>query len=154
MTRPSPISIYSKVLLDILAKEVKQGWRVPIPKNFIRNIPNAEVTQVGLAQQWQAHKDGSRFQKFHLTHNQSFEASWGQSVNARVQKDKPDDLYYGHSLNRLIHYIMSIGLQYTSAKILLAKADLKGAYRRITLNGVTAARCIITRLFGVFGKAL
>jgi hypothetical protein len=65
-------------------------------------------------------------------------------VNARVIRENLDELYYGHSLYRLLHYIVSLRLNYPSTKILLAKTDLKGAYRRITLHGDTAARCIIT----------
>jgi hypothetical protein len=62
---------HSKILLDTLTKEVHQGWMVPIPKNFIENIPNAEVAPVGITQQWHAHEDGSRSEKILLTHDQS-----------------------------------------------------------------------------------
>ncbi len=102
------------------------------------------MAPVGIAQQWQAHEDGSRALKYRLTHDQSFEASIGDSVNASFEKDKLDELYYGHSLSRIIHYIVSTRIQLPTTKILLAKTDLKAAYRRITLHGDTAARCIIT----------
>jgi hypothetical protein len=130
--------------MDILMKEVNQGWMVPIPTSFIHNIRNAEVAPVGIAQQWQAHENGSRSEKFRLTHDQSFEASVGQSVNARIQKEKLDELFYGHSLSHILHYIISLCLSMPTKKILIAKMDFKGAYRRVTLHGDTAARCIIT----------
>jgi hypothetical protein len=135
---------YAEELSNILVKEVGQGWMIPIPTTYICNLHNAEVAPVGITQQWQAYEDGSRAPKFRLTHDQSFEASIGQSVNNRVEKEKLDELYYGHSLNRLIHYIVSLRLQYPTTKILIAKTDFKGAYRRVSLNGDTAARCIIT----------
>jgi hypothetical protein len=116
---------------------------VPIPTSFIERIQNSEVAAVGMAQQWQAHEDGSRSLNFRLTHDQSFEASIGQSVNSRVKKNELDELYYGHSLSRIIHYIISLHIHYPTTRILLSKTDLKAAYRRVTLHGDTAARCII-----------
>ncbi len=118
---------HHEILVETLRKEVRQGWMVPIPTAFIDKIQNAEVAPVGIAQQWQAHEDGSRSTKFRLTHDQSFEALTGQSVNARVIKEKLEDLFYEHSLSRLIHYIISIHLHYPNTKILLAKTDLKAA---------------------------
>jgi hypothetical protein len=83
---------HAKILTDTLIKEVNQGWMVPIPTSFINQIRNAEVAPVGIAQQWQALEDGSRTFKYRLTHDQSFEASIGESVNVRVKKDKLDHL--------------------------------------------------------------
>jgi hypothetical protein len=136
--------IHFKPLMDILSKEVSQGWMVPIPTACIPSIKNSEVAPVGIALQWQAHEDGSRSPKFRLTHDQSFEASVGESVNKRVEKEKLDELHYGHCLSRILHYIISLRISFPSTKILIAKTDLKGAYRRITLHGNTAAKCIIT----------
>jgi hypothetical protein len=48
---------HSNILLDILLKEINQGWMVPIPTSFVQQIKNAEVAPVGIAQQWHAHED-------------------------------------------------------------------------------------------------
>jgi hypothetical protein len=135
--------IYNKQLQSILKKEVSQGWMVPIPTSYIKHLRNAEIAPVGIAHQWQANSDGSRVPKYRITHDQSFEASVGESVNKRVDKDKLDELYYGYSLNRLLHYIISIRMHYPTTKILIAKTDFKGAYRRVNLNGDIAPRCTI-----------
>jgi hypothetical protein len=68
----------------------------------------------------------------------------GQSVNKRIIKEKLDKLYYGHCLSRLLHYIISLHIAYPETKIFIAKTDFKGAYRRVSLHGNTAAKCIIT----------
>ncbi len=52
-------------------------------------------------------------------------------------------MYFGNSLNRLIHYIISLQLHLSTTKNLIAKTDLKDAYRCVTLHGDAAARCII-----------
>jgi len=90
--------------------------------------------------------NNSRFfhTKYRLTHDQSFEASVGESVNKRVIREDLNPLYYGGCLlSRLIHYILSIRLRHPNIKILGEKSDIKSAYRRITLNGQTAVKCAI-----------
>lgn len=109
---------FDQVLQDILAKEVKQGWMVPITIPSIHGIEGAEVAPVGMDQQWQAHGDGSQMAKYRLTHDQSFEASVGESVNSRVLFDQLDELYYGHCFSRIIHYIVSLRLSLPDTKIL------------------------------------
>jgi hypothetical protein len=120
--------VYNDQLQSILQKEVKQGWMVPIPTSYIIHLDNVEIAPVGIAHQWQAHEDGSRTSKFRLTHDQSFEASVGESLNKRVEKEQLEELYYGHSLMRLLHYIISVRIHYPTTKILIAKTDFKGAY--------------------------
>jgi hypothetical protein len=117
---------------------------VPIPTSYIPKILHSEVAPVGIAHQWQVHDGGSLLPKYRLTHDQSFEATVGQSVNKRVIKEKLEDLHYGHCLSRLLHHIISLRIRYPDTKILIAKTDSKGAYRRISLHGNTAAKCIIT----------
>jgi len=73
--------------------------------------------------------NNSRFfhTKYRLTHDQSFEASVGESVNKRVIREDLNPLYYGGCLlSRLIHYILSIRLRHPNIKILGEKSDLNG----------------------------
>jgi hypothetical protein len=80
---------YHSVLRDIIQKEVHQGWMVPIPISFINDLPNSEIAPVGIDdKQFKIHPDGSKTTKFRLTHDQTFEASVGCSVNNRTQRDK------------------------------------------------------------------
>jgi hypothetical protein len=116
---------------------------IPLPLSYINSIDHAELAPVGIAEQWQPNQDGSWSIKYRLTHDQSFEASVGASVNKRVITEDLDELFYGHCLMRLIHYIVSIRLHLPSTRILGCKTDFKAAYRRISLHGDTAARCCI-----------
>ena len=70
---------YLTELTSIIAKEVSQDFQLLIPIAAINSTPNAEVAPVGIAKQWQVPSV-----KFRLTHNQSFNASVGVSVNDRV----------------------------------------------------------------------
>jgi hypothetical protein len=135
--------VHGTALLDIINKEVAQGWMIPIPTDAIPLIKNSEVAPVGIDEQWQAYEDGTRAQKFRLTHDQSFEASVGQSVNSRVIPEQLDELYYGHCLSRILHYLVSTRKTLPSVRLYIGKTDFKGAYRRVTLNGDIAPRCII-----------
>jgi hypothetical protein len=90
----------------ILTTEVKQGWMFPIPLHYRNSIQHGELAPIGIDNKvWSEQQDGSRKIKFRLTHDQSFEASVGISVNGRVQKDKLNPLFYGGCLSRLLHYI-------------------------------------------------
>jgi hypothetical protein len=134
---------HDSILQLTLQKEVQQGWMLPIPTSYIGTLLNAEIAPVGITPQWQAHENGSRTQKFRLTHDQSFEASIGESVNKRVEKDQLDELFYGHCITRILHYIISTRIYLPTTRILIAKTDFKGAYRRVTLHSDTAPRCTI-----------
>jgi hypothetical protein len=134
---------HEDILSEILLKEIAQGWMIPLPLSYIHSIDHAELAPVGIAEQWQPNQDGSRSIKYRLTHDQSFEASVGTSVNNRVITEDLDELFYGHCLMRLIHYIVSIRLHLPSTRILGCKTDFKAAYRRISLHGDTAARCCL-----------
>ncbi len=97
------------VLRDIIQKEVQQGWMIPIPVDYINDIPHSEIAPVGIDnKQFKTHPDGSKTPKYRLTHDQTFEASVGCSVNHRTLRDKLDPLFYGGCLSRLLHYIVSI----------------------------------------------
>jgi hypothetical protein len=122
-------TIHDSILQLTLQKEVEQGWMLPIPTSYIGTFLNAEVAPVGITPQWQAYEDGSRTQKFRLTHEQSFEASIGESVNKRVEKDQLDELFYGHCITRILHHIISTRIHLPTTRILIAKTDFKGAYR-------------------------
>ena len=134
---------YIEYLKKSLPKEITQGWMIPLPPKFIHQLKHAEIAPIGVAKQWQAHDDGSRSVKFRMVHDQSFEASTGSSVNKRINKDALEPLFYGHCLSRMIHNIVALRARYPTTRLLAAKTDFKAAYRQITLQGNTAARCTI-----------
>jgi hypothetical protein len=140
---------YNEVYHSTVIKEVKQGWMVPLPLPYINDLIKGELAPVGIDDsQWSISPTGEKVIKHRLTHDQSFEASVGQSVNKRVITDKLLPLYYGGCLTRLIHYMVSIRSRHPKIKILGGKSDFKSAYRRVSLHGDTAAQCSI--MYGSF----
>jgi hypothetical protein len=135
---------YLNILKGTLEQEVSQGWMIPVPLHYINKIPESELASVGMDdKQFKILQDGSKLTKYRLTHDQSFEASIGHSVNSRVIRDKLEPLFYGGCLSRLIHYILSIRYRHPTVKILGGKSDIKSAYHRISLSGDKAAKCAI-----------
>lgn len=113
---------------------------IPIPLQNVNDIPNSEIAPVGIdCKQFKLHPDGSKSPMFRLTHDQTFEASVGQSVNHRTLRDKLDPLFYGGCLSRLLHYIISIRWRHPATKI-IKRSDFKSAYRRINLHGKTVVK--------------
>jgi hypothetical protein len=92
---------------------------------------------------WSDLPDGSKKVKYRLTHDQSFEATKGVSVNGRVIKEKLPPLFYGGCLSRLLHYIVDIRSRHPSVPILGAKSDFKAAYCRVSLHGDVAKKSAI-----------
>jgi hypothetical protein len=135
---------YEEVFLNTITKEIQQGWMVPLPLTYINDLLHGELAPVGIDDsQWSILPDGSKKVKYRLTHDQSFEASVGMSVNKRVKSSELLPLYYGGCLSRLLHYIVSIRFRHPEVKILGGKSDFKSAYRRVSLHGNTAAQCSI-----------
>jgi hypothetical protein len=117
----------------------------PLPLEYINTLQqHGELAPVGIDDKiWTELPDSSRKVKLRLTHDQSFEASYGTSVNGRVMKEKLAPLLYGGCLSRLIHYIVDLRLRHPSTTILGGKSDFKAAYRRVSLHGDISARCAI-----------
>jgi len=135
---------YNSKLEKILTQELRQGWMFPLPLEYVQQLKHGELAPVGIEDsQWSELPDGSRKQKFRLTHDQSFEATRGRSVNTRVQREKLEPLHYGGCLSRLIHYVVSLRARHPNVKILGGKSDFKGAYRRVHVHGDIAAMCTI-----------
>jgi hypothetical protein len=135
---------YDSELQKIITQEVNQGWMLPLPLAYKSSLQHSELSPAGIEDsQWSELPNGSRKTNFRLTHDQSFEATVGLSVNARVLHDSLEPLYHGGCLSRLIHYIISIRYWHPKIKILGGKSDFKATYRRVHLHGDTAEKCAI-----------
>jgi len=65
--------IYNSKLEKILTQELRQGWMFPLPLEYVQQLKHGELAPVGIEDsQWSELPDGSRKQKFRLTHDQSF----------------------------------------------------------------------------------
>ncbi len=135
---------YEHELLKTILSEINQGWMIPLPIYYINDLKHGELAPVGIDDKvWVEQSDGSRKTKYRLTHDQSFGAASGSSVNKRTERNKLHPLFYGGCLSRLIHYIISLRLHYPSVSILGGKSDFKAVYRRVSMHGDTAAKCAI-----------
>jgi hypothetical protein len=133
---------YTAEFQKTVEKEVSQGWMIPLPLIYISTLQNGELAPVGMDdKQWSKLPNEERQTKYHLTHDQSFNVSVGESVYDRVLPDKLAPLYYGGCLS--IHYIISIQSHLPDTRILGGKSDIKAAYWRISLHGETAEKCTI-----------
>jgi hypothetical protein len=135
---------YEREYIKIVESEVAQGWMFPIPLHYINVLKHGELAPVGVDDKvWSDLPDGSKKVKYRLTHDQSFEATKGVSVNGRVIKEKLPPLFYGGCLSRLLHYIVDIRSRHPSVPILGAKSDFKAAYCRVSLHGDVAKKSAI-----------
>jgi len=135
---------YNDEYLKIVKAEISQGWMFPIPLHYINSLKHGELASVGIDDKvWSEQTDGSKKIKLCLTHDQSFEASCGSSINGRVIKEKLAPLFYGGCLSRIIHYIVDLRLRHPTTPILGAKSDFKAAYWRVSLHGDIAEKCAI-----------
>jgi hypothetical protein len=135
---------YEKEFLRIIENEINQGWMIPLPIHYINKLMHGELAPIGIDDKVSVTlPNGSKKIKFRLTHDQSFEATIGASVNKRTDRQQLNPLFYGGCLSRLLHYIISLRAHYPNTPILGGKSDFKAAYRRVSLHGDTAEKCAI-----------
>ncbi len=93
---------YETELHKIIVQEISRGWMLPSLLSYISSLSYGELAPVGIKDtQWSELLDGSRKTKFCLTHDQSFEASVGCSVNTQVLRKSLEPLYYVGCLSHL-----------------------------------------------------
>jgi hypothetical protein len=132
---------YADEYTKTIRAEIDQGWMFVLPLAYINSLHHGESAPVGVDDKvWSDLPDGSRKTKYRLTHDQSFEASLGSSVNSRVIREKLNPLFHGGCLSRIIHYIVDLRLRHPCTPILGGKSDFKAAYRRIGLHGNIAEK--------------
>jgi hypothetical protein len=101
------------------------------------------VCPLGIAQQTTISPDGVRIPKNRLTHDQTFRViEAADSVNTSLDIAAYPELIYGFCLKRIIYRILSLRNSHPNNKILLAKYDIKQAFRRVHYSGSSAYRCI------------
>jgi hypothetical protein len=132
------------IVREMLNDEVNRGWQLVLPFDSIEQIPEAIVSPLGLVCQNTINELGETIQKWRITHDQSFKFQSGTSVNSRVQQEKLTDCMFGSALRRFIHSIIHYRRKHPSTPLLMAKYDLKSAYRRAHLSGVYALQSVAT----------
>ena len=61
--------------------DVAAGFQLPIPMKIIQKVIGAILQPCGIVNQFAINELGERIEKRHLTHDQTFDYSEGNSVN-------------------------------------------------------------------------
>ena len=118
-----------KILSKAMLKEIKKGWSLPIPESKFNKIPNLILSPMGVANHIGVTASGEFAPKDRVTHDLSFPGLIsGESVNSRVKEEELEPIMFGHTLIRLIHYIVYLRSKYPNLKIWIRKEDLKSAF--------------------------
>jgi hypothetical protein len=127
-----------------LLKDVYHGFSFPFPSGMVRKLNGALVQPCGLASQFALKADGSREEKYGLTHDLSYKITGeGISVNNRVNMSRYPEMIFGWCLPRIIHSVVALRIAYPSSRILIAKYDFSDAYQRINHTARAAIPSII-----------
>ena len=139
----------------LLLKEVQRGWQLPLPPEKLLLLPGAILAPLGLAEQATINDRGEIVQKHRITHDQSFNYSGKNSINARVIQEQLTPCVFGTALRRLLHYMAHLRQRHPTRRILITKLDVKAAYRRIHSSATTAlASCVIVPPLALMGLRL
>jgi hypothetical protein len=123
--------------------DIAYGFAFPILIPAIEKIPQTMVCPLGIVQQTTLSANGTRTIKNRLTHDQTFcVLPDSESVNDLLDMDKYPELVYGHCLRRILYQIFALRQQYPSYRILVAKYDIKQAFRRVHYHGADAVKCL------------
>jgi hypothetical protein len=130
---------HKNTLDDLINKDIKLGFALPLPIQSLFSIPNASITPLGCQEQETINTDGERIPKFRMLHDQTFPGPSGKSVNLRVIKDILPPCMYSFVLSRILHYIVDLRYRHPRTKIFLCKFDIDSAYHRCHLSSSTAS---------------
>ena len=122
-------------LLAMLRKEVSKGWHLPLPINWLHEIPGLVLGPLGLVEQTTIDEDGNNIAKLRMTHDQSFayDLELIPSINKWVIEESLSICVYGFTLRRLLHTIIALHKCYPNAVIVITKFNYKSAYWQLHL---------------------
>ena len=75
---------HSRVLREAYEKEVSHGWQIPITVESLKKMKNVLIIPLGVACQLAVNEEGNYVDKFRVTHDCSFNYSFGLSLNSAV----------------------------------------------------------------------
>lgn len=123
--------LHSKILREAYEKEVSHGWQIPTTVECSKKLRNVLIIPLVVACQMAVNAEGNYVDKYRVTHNCSFNYSFGFSLNSAVDMESIPDCRYGKALLRYLHQIHVARLKHPNVKIYQVKTDLDAAYRRI-----------------------
>jgi len=130
------------VLEKAFTKEIHRGWLLPITVESLTKVKNLSIIPLGIAEQFTIDENGCRIPKKRVTHDASFPAPSGISVNNKVIDALLQECIYGQCLRRILHGIHAIRVRHTTKRILMTKYDMDAAYRRLHSIPRHALKCV------------
>jgi hypothetical protein len=116
------------LLRNLIGKDVKYGYSIPIPLSCTKMIPGLVMAPMNIMAQNTIDECGKIVPKDRLTHDQSWKWSSGTSVNSRVNKDLLQACRFGFFIQRIINWAVAAQSHYPNYCILATKIDYKSAY--------------------------
>ena len=131
---------HESYLSSAMEKEVLKGWNIILPDDKFDKIPDLILNPMGVADHLGISAFGEFIEKLRITHDLSFPGATSQeSVNSRIiEDDDMEPCMFGHTLLRVIHYIVNLRSRHPDKKIWIRKEDLKSAYRRMHIDSPSA----------------
>ena len=121
----------AKSLDENIDKELRRGYLIPLPVEYLKNLKNAGVIPMGMSEQFTINEEGKRVPKPRPCHDASFPMESGYSVNDDHDLALLSPCQYGHCLRRVIHAILRIRQEFEDEIIYIIKYDFEAAYRRL-----------------------
>jgi hypothetical protein len=118
-----------ELLRELINDEVKRGFALPLLLYKIKNIPGVLIAPLNIQQQMTINERGEIIPKNQITHDQSWAWQSGTSVNSRVDKEQLMLCYFGHTMKRIINWVIATRKKYPNTRILATKLNIKAAFR-------------------------
>jgi hypothetical protein len=122
--------------------EVRCGFSLPLPTATLIKLPRCYLAPLDMIYQGSIDERGRFVEKSRLAHELSLKGPSGMSVNSRViGLFLPANLFW-FALRHMVHFIVGCRLHFPEKLVLIDKADMKTAYRRVRLQLVVLVECI------------
>jgi hypothetical protein len=126
-----------------LHDDVLRQRAIPILPSHIDELIGFEICPLGIAQQYTINELGEMIDKHLACHDHTYHSGPSNlSLNLCMDKSTLVPCQYGHCLWRVIHQVHFLHHDFPDTPILLSKADLDAAYRRVTSIWHLAIQCI------------
>ena len=132
--KSAEITEHKRILIDAYEQEVTRGWQIPVTVESLSKLKGAMMIPLGVAKQLAVNDKGEYVDKYRVTHDCSYEYSFGASLNSSVDFEALPDCKYGKALIRFLHQIHIARFLHPIKKIYMVKTDLDAAYRRVHVH--------------------
>jgi len=133
---------HDATLVKAFTKEIQKGWLLPITVESLTKVKHLSIIPLGVAEQFSIDENGERITKRRVTHDASFPAPSGISVNNKVIEALLQDCIYGQCLRRILHGLQAMRSKHPNTRIYMTKYDMDAAYRRLHSIPKHALKCV------------